>query len=454
MSIYRLINGAYVDLDFSGYRLINGSYVLGQAGGGGTTAGTFDSTSSSTTSFTGSLSLSGAFASVSASTVSFNGAIDNSATFSSTTESAFSANGTLTLNGSFRSRSNLLSYSEEFDNSDWVKSGSHTITSNAIAAPDGTISAYLLDDTDTDFARFYIQNKITTSNDSLTKTLSVYLKEGTAAKTDIAIYFTDGTTASQLSQITWSDHSITNGGILQSEGDDWYRAILSLANNSSGNTSVTSRIFPSTREIGVTGSVYAWHPQLEEGSIATAYDKTPATTSSFNGSLTSYGSFASTSASATSFNGSIVNQFSSVASSTASFSGTLTLNALFSTTTASAASFNGSLAGTNAGVFSGEATTSASFNGSLFYYSSLSSVSTSAFSASGSIDSSAEFNSASVSSLSLSGHIEQFGTFASVSTSRFSIFNEEPPTPSKRVISSSASNRTISSTSNRVITTH
>jgi lambda family phage minor tail protein L len=158
-----------------------------------------------------------------------------------------------------RERVNLLDWTDDFSNAAWVKNGSHSI--------DGD----LLTDTDTDFARFYIQNQITTENDSLTKTFSVDLKEGSAAKTDIAIYFTDGTTASKLSGITWSDHSITNGGILEPNGDGWYRAILSQGNNSSGNTSVASRIFPSSREIGVTGSVYARNPQLEQGLTATAY---------------------------------------------------------------------------------------------------------------------------------------------------------------------------------------
>jgi hypothetical protein len=424
-------------------------------GGGGTTVGSFDSTSNSTTSFTGSLSLSGAFASVNASTVSFNGAIDNSAAFSSTTASAFSANGTLTLNGSFRSRSNLLSHSEYFSN--WSGSSNGAIvTADSINAPYGTHTADLLDDNSaTGSLRIY--QTVLVADDSNSYVYSVYLKQATATHTLVKHQISDGSLqVDNEAVIDWdSPLSVSGSGIsIEDEGDGWYRLSISLSNNSTGNVNASVLIWPANYPSVGVGSVYAWGAQLEEGSVATAYDKTPATTSSFNGSLTSYGSFASVAASATSFNGSIVNQFSSVASSTASFSGTLTLNALFSTTTASAASFNGSLAGTNAGVFSTEATTSASFNGSLFSYSSLSSVSTSAFSASGSIDSSAEFNSAALSSLSLSGHIEQFGTFASVSTSSFNIFNEEPPTPSKRVISSSASNRTISSTSNRVITTH
>jgi hypothetical protein len=275
--------------------------------GGGDTAGTFNSTSSSVASFSGSLSSNGAFSSVSASSVSFNSVLVHGATFASTSASAFSADGSLSLNGSFNS----------------------TITS--------------------------------------------------------------ALTASSL-----------------------------LVNNGS-------------------------------------FDSVAASTSSFDGSSQLNGNFASTTASVSSFNGELITSgvgtFTSVTGSVTSFIGTLSLNALFSTTTGSAASFNGSLSGTSAGVLSSEASTSASFNGTLFSYSSLNSVSTSAFSANGAIESTTTFNSASVSSLALAGHIDQFGLFSSASTSRFNVFNEEPAIPSKRVISSSASNRSISSSSNRIIRT-
>jgi hypothetical protein len=172
---------------------------------------------------------------------------------------------------------NLLSYSEEFDNSDWNKNGSHTITPNAIAAPDGSITADLITDTDTDAGRFFIQNIVPSDNDSLSKTFSIHLKEGSAATTLLAIYFTGGTTTSNAMYITWADHSITDG-TLESVGDGWYRASISLANNSSGTTHVRGRVWPSSNSAGDTGSVYLWGGQLEPGSVATAYkNSTPNT---------------------------------------------------------------------------------------------------------------------------------------------------------------------------------
>jgi hypothetical protein len=176
-----------------------------------------------------------------------------------------------------KSFTNLLKYSEEFDNSDWTTNGSHTITSNATAAPDGSMTADLINDTDTDASRFFIQNIVSSDNDSLTKTFSIHLKEGSAATTLLAIYFTGGTTIAKTALITWSNNSIDSGATLESLGNGWYRAYISLANNSSGTTHVRGRVFPSSNSSGNTGSVYLWGGQIVEGSEPGHYVKTTST---------------------------------------------------------------------------------------------------------------------------------------------------------------------------------
>jgi hypothetical protein len=175
-----------------------------------------------------------------------------------------------------KSFTNLLTYSEELQNAVWTTNGSHTITSNATAAPDGSMTADLINDTDTDASRFFIQNIVPSDNDSLTKTFSIHLKEGSAATTLLAIYFTGGTTTSNAMYITWADHSITDG-TLESVGDGWYRASISLANNSSGTTHVRGRVWPSSNSAGDTGSVYLWGGQLVIGSEPGHYVKTTST---------------------------------------------------------------------------------------------------------------------------------------------------------------------------------
>jgi hypothetical protein len=166
---------------------------------------------------------------------------------------------------------NLLAYSEQFEN--WNKSGSSTTTTNVIAAPDGSITADLLDDTDTVGNRSYWDQVFTITEDLVERTFSIYLKEGSAPVTEIQIIYFLGTTRSISAKITWSNHTVT-GGTLESVGDGWYRLSASQNNNSSGNTQVYARLFPATNSAGLTGSVYAWGGQLEEGSVATTYKKT------------------------------------------------------------------------------------------------------------------------------------------------------------------------------------
>jgi hypothetical protein len=175
-----------------------------------------------------------------------------------------------------KSFTNLLTYSEEFDNSDWNKNGSYTITPNAIAAPNGSITADLIDDTDTANYRFYIDQQHAINDDSSIKTFSIYLKEGTALETEIHFIYNGGTALSPRSKVTWSNHTVDNG-ILESVGDGWYRLVFSQANNSSGNTTVITRLFPASIPSSKTGSVYAWGAQLVEGSEPGHYVKTTST---------------------------------------------------------------------------------------------------------------------------------------------------------------------------------
>jgi hypothetical protein len=206
-----------------------------------------------------------------------------------TTESSLVNTGTLTynnipessreiyelLNGQWNNLfyPNLLTYSEEFGNAVWNKSGSHTITSNAIAAPDGSITADLINDTDTSGNSFYINQTLSTPDDSLERTFSIYLKEGTALETELKLIYIGNSNTLASAIINWSSHTVNNGTI-ESVGNGWYRISVSHANNLSGNESVVSRLYPATDESDLTGSVYVWGGQLEEGPVATAYKKT------------------------------------------------------------------------------------------------------------------------------------------------------------------------------------
>lgn len=169
----------------------------------------------------------------------------------------------------FSTKQNLLLWSEDFDNAVWSKTGTGTSTAASAYAPDGEATAFLLDDTDTDVSEYNLAQSVTIADDTVERMFSVYLKEGTAAQTDIAIYNTGGTTVSSTSRVTWSTHTVS-AGTIEDVGDGWYRVFIPVTNNGTGNTSCSCIIHPATEAISTTGTVYAWGAQLEKGSDTTS----------------------------------------------------------------------------------------------------------------------------------------------------------------------------------------
>ncbi len=179
-------------------------------------------------------------------------------------------------------RTNVLPDSVNF--SAWNLFGTGTATANAGTAPDGTTTATLLADNDTANI-VYFDNIVTVTSDSNTWTFSVFLKQGTAARTSIVTYLLGGSTpeaGGYYTDITWSTMTLqTNcAGVITSVGGGWYRLQCSITNNNTGNTSLYSRISPAgmLSTASATGTVYAWGAQTEKSNnVATTY--IPTTTS-------------------------------------------------------------------------------------------------------------------------------------------------------------------------------
>ena len=151
------------------------------------------------------------------------------------------------------SRTNLITYSEDFSQAIWNKTGL-TVSSNQIISPDGSLNADEINITGAN-AHFLFEN--ISVNASTNYVLTFYAKKGTATDVSYSIY--DNTNGADIIASTSYYSQISN--------TNWSRITVEFT-TPSGCTSV--RPYP-LRDGSSTGTVYIWGAQLEAGSYATSY---------------------------------------------------------------------------------------------------------------------------------------------------------------------------------------
>lgn len=170
------------------------------------------------------------------------------------------------------SRTNLLTYSEQFDNAAWTKTA--TVTANTATAPDGTTTADTVSQTVTAQAVYQGASASGTS----TQTASVYIKTSTATSLGVWLcWLTGGTTQSvavSYNPATGTFSAPTSSGATgitysaTAVGSGWYRISLSGTGTDAANTQALLQIYDVS---GGSSAYYLWGAQLEAEAFATSY---------------------------------------------------------------------------------------------------------------------------------------------------------------------------------------
>jgi len=210
-----------------------------------------------------------------------NRTLDRRVTFSRTTNATLTNSAGLVANAPM----NLLTFSEQFDNAAWLKTGS-TVTANSSVAPDGTTTAdKLIEDTGNTEHRLRV---VTISKPaSAVMTYSVYVKPVgryfvlSMEQGGLGLYTNFDVSTNQYWDYA-ADTGWTRGQtVITSVGNGWYRC--SISGTTDTNTTVNIRVnlsnatglqkSPTYTGDGTSGA-FVWGAQLELGSTATTYNPT------------------------------------------------------------------------------------------------------------------------------------------------------------------------------------
>lgn len=161
-------------------------------------------------------------------------------------------------------RTNLVTYSEQFDNAVWAKSLC-TITSNQIVSPSGYLDADLVT---TSGAADTLQQSVSVTSGTA-YTFSGFIKSGSTDTIDFVVY---GSLTTSVGTYNLTNGTATSGTgspvvSIQDYGNGWYRATLTATATSTG----TANFYFGSGSTDAISTYHVWGAQLESGAYATSY---------------------------------------------------------------------------------------------------------------------------------------------------------------------------------------